>query len=98
MKDVEKKMERITGQRRTDAEKVSAIFANSVISKQQKTIKGIIIALVISIIINAAVIGGVMYVVSSYDLTTTESTIDGNGDLVNGNQYKDSATHNQEAK
>lgn len=73
--------------------------------KQQKetmnSYKKIITTLIASIcIIIFTLCGTAIYAINTIDVTaetttTTTQTVDGEGEIINGNQYKDNATHNQ---
>lgn len=70
--------------------------------KQQKntvnTYKNTMIALIISItVIIAAICGTVLYTINNMEVveeTTVTQETDGESEIINGNQYKDNATHN----
>lgn len=80
----------------------------TMLQQQKETNKRLFIALVISLLMNAFIVGGFLYYNSLYDYTTTITTttttttsdhdVEGDGAEINnvqGNQYKDSATHNE---
>lgn len=72
----------------------------AMLQQQRESNKRMFIALLVSLIINAAIFCGFLYYESQweYAVTTTETTQEVTGDgsgIVNGDQYNDSATHNE---
>ena len=68
--------------------------------QQQKDInKRLFIALVISLVMNVAIVAGFLWYESQWEYSTTTITqeVDGESDInnVNGDQYNDNATHNE---
>lgn len=67
----------------------------------RKTITGLIIAICLIVF---GICGTVIYGINTLEMqveetttttTTTTQTVDGEGEIINGNQYKDNAIHNQ---
>lgn len=69
----------------------------------KKQVKGLIIALIVSIVTNIVIVGAFLYYESQFEYvetskeTVTMSTEGDNAEIneVKGNQYNDSSTHNQ---
>ena len=65
----------------------------------QETFRKILSTMIISITIAVVVLcGTVIYIFNNFEIQGTETTQTVEGDsaeIINGNQYKDSATHNQ---
>lgn len=73
----------------------------NLLKQQRETNKRMFIALIVSILVNLAIVGGFLWYESQWEYTETkESTqeVSGNDSDINnvsGNQYKDSAIHNE---
>ena len=65
----------------------------------QETFRKILSTMIISITVAVVVLcGSVIYIFNNFEITGSETTQTVEGDsaeIINGNQYKDSATHNQ---
>lgn len=72
----------------------------NLLKQQRKTNKRMLIALIVSILVNLAIVGGFLWYESQWEYTETKETtqeVSGNDSDINnvsGNQYKDSAIHN----
>lgn len=79
-------------------------LCRDIIENKKRDTKLLFIALVISLCLNVAIVGSFLYYVAHIEYTDTETVTttttyqqdtDGdNSDIVNGNQYNDSAVHN----
>lgn len=73
----------------------------AMLEQQKSNNKRLFIALVISLFINLAIVGGFLYYNSLFDYsdtvtTTVDQAVEGDGsDIVNGDQYNDSSTHSE---
>lgn len=75
-------------------------LCKEMVGNSRKGMKALFIALVISLCVNVAIVGAFLVYESHIETTDTITTTyqqdtDGdNSDIVNGNQYNDSAVHN----
>ncbi len=73
----------------------------NLLKQQRETNKRMFIALIVSILVNLAIIGGFLWYESQWEYTETKEItqeVSGNDSDINnvsGNQYKDSAIHNE---
>lgn len=73
----------------------------NLLKQQRETNKRMFIALIVSILVNLAIIGGFLWYESQWEYTETkeitQEVSDNDSDInnVSGNQYKDSAIHNE---
>lgn len=73
----------------------------NLLKQQRKTNKRMFIALIVSILVNLAIVGGFLWYESQWEYTETKEItqeVSGNDSDINnvsGNQYKDSAIHNE---
>lgn len=73
----------------------------NLLKQQRETNKRMFIALIVSILVNLAIVGGFLWYESQWEYTETKEItqeVSGNDSDVNnvsGNQYKDSAIHNE---
>lgn len=73
----------------------------NLLKQQRETNKRMFIALIVSILVNLAIVGGFLWYESQWEYTGTKETtqeVSGNDSDINnvsGNQYKDSAIHNE---
>lgn len=73
----------------------------NLLKQQRETNKRMFIALIVSILVNLAIVGGFLWYESQWEYTETKEItqeISGNDSDINnvsGNQYKDSAIHNE---
>lgn len=73
----------------------------NLLKQQRETNKRMFIALIVSILVNLAIVGGFLWYESQWEYTETKEItqeVSGNDsdiDNVSGNQYKDSAIHNE---
>lgn len=72
----------------------------SMLQQQKESNKRMFIALIVSLLLNACIVGGFLYYESQwqYDTTTTiTQDVDGESSInnVQGNQYNDQAIHNE---
>lgn len=73
----------------------------NLLKQQRETNKRIFIALIVSILVNLAIVGGFLWYESQWEYTETKEItqeVSGNDSDINnvsGNQYKDSAIHNE---
>lgn len=73
----------------------------NLLKQQRETNKRMFIALIVSILVNLAIVGGFLWYESQWEYTETkEITQEASGNdsdinNVSGNQYKDSAIHNE---
>lgn len=73
----------------------------NLLKQQRETNKRMFIALIVSILVNLAIVGGFLWYESQWEYTETKEItqeVSGNdSDIknVSGNQYKDSAIHNE---
>lgn len=73
----------------------------NLLKQQRETNKRMFIALIVSILVNLAIVGGFLWYESQWEYTETKeitqdvSGNDSNINNVSGNQYKDSAIHNE---
>lgn len=73
----------------------------NLLKQQRETNKRMFIALIVSILVNLAIVGGFLWYESQWEYTETKETtqeVSGNDSDINnvsGNQYKDSAIHNE---
>lgn len=72
----------------------------NLLKQQRETNKRMFIALIVSILVNLAIVGGFLWYESQWEYTETKEItqeVSGNDSDINnvsGNQYKDSAIHN----
>lgn len=73
----------------------------NLLKQQRETNKRMFIALIVSILVNLAIVGGFLWYESQWEYTETKEItkeVSGNDSDINnvsGNQYKDSAIHNE---
>lgn len=73
----------------------------NLLKQQRETNKRMFIALIVSILVNLAIVGGFLWYESQWEYTETKeitqevSSNDSDINSVSGNQYKDSAIHNE---
>lgn len=73
----------------------------NLLKQQRGTNKRMFIALIVSILVNLAIVGGFLWYESQWEYTETKEItqeVSGNDSDINnvsGNQYKDSAIHNE---
>lgn len=73
----------------------------NLLKQQRETNKRMFIALIVSILVNLAIVGGFLWYESQWEYTETKeitqevSCNDSDINNVSGNQYKDSAIHNE---
>jgi hypothetical protein len=73
----------------------------NLLKQQRETNKRMFIALIVSILVNLAIVGGFLWYESQWEYTETKEItqeVSGNDSDINnvsGNQYKDSAIHNK---
>ncbi len=73
----------------------------NLLKQQRETNKRMFIALIVSILVNLAIVGGFLWYESQWEYTETKEItqeVSGNDPDINnvsGNQYKDSAIHNE---
>lgn len=73
----------------------------NLLKQQRETNKRMFIALIVSILVNLAIVGGFLWYESQWEYTETKeitqevSGNDSDSNNVSGNQYKDSAIHNE---
>lgn len=73
----------------------------NLLKQQRETNKRMFIALIVSILVNLAIVGGFLWYESQWEYTETKeitqevSVNDSDINNVSGNQYKDSAIHNE---
>lgn len=73
----------------------------NLLKQQRETNKRMFIALIVSILVNLAIVGGFLWYESQWEYTETKEItqeVPGNDSDINnvsGNQYKDSAIHNE---
>jgi hypothetical protein len=73
----------------------------NLLKQQRETNKRMFIALIVSILVNLAIVGGFLWYESQWEYTETKeitqevSSNDSDINNVSGNQYKDSAIHNE---
>lgn len=73
----------------------------NLLKQQRETNKRMFIALIVSILVNLAIVGGFFWYKSQWEYTETKEItqeVSGNDSDINnvsGNQYKDSAIHNE---
>lgn len=73
----------------------------NLLKQQRETNKKMFIALIVSILVNLAIVGGFLWYESQWEYTETKEItqeVSGNDSDINnvsGNQYKDSAIHNE---
>lgn len=72
----------------------------NLLKQQRETNKRMFIALIVSILVNLAIVGGFLWYESQWEYTETKeiTEVSGNDSDINnvsGNQYKDSAIHNE---
>lgn len=73
----------------------------NLLKQQRETNKRMFIALIVSILVNLAIVGGFLWYESQWEYTETKeiTEVSGQNDSdinnVSGNQYKDSAIHNE---
>lgn len=73
----------------------------NILKQQRETNKRMFIALIVSILVNLAIVGGFLWYESQWEYTETKEItqeVSGNDSDINnvsGNQYKDSAIHNE---
>lgn len=73
----------------------------NLLKQQRETNKRMLIALIVSILVNLAIVGGFLWYESQWEYTETKEItqeVSGNDSDINnvsGNQYKDSAIHNE---
>lgn len=73
----------------------------NLLKQQRETNKRMFIALIVSILVNLAIVGGFLWYESQWEYTETKeitqevSGNDSDMNNVSGNQYKDSAIHNE---
>jgi len=73
----------------------------NLLKQQRETNKRMFIALIVSILVNLAIVGGFLWYESQWEYTETKeitqevSGNDSDTNNVSGNQYKDSAIHNE---
>lgn len=73
----------------------------NLLKQQRETNKRMLIALIVSILVNLAIVGGFLWYESQWEYTETKeitqeiSSNDSDINNVSGNQYKDSAIHNE---
>lgn len=73
----------------------------NLLKQQRETNKRMFIALIVSILVNLAIVGGFIWYESQWEYTETKEItqeVSGNDSDINnvsGNQYKDSAIHNE---
>lgn len=73
----------------------------NLLKQQRETNKRMFIALIVSILVNLAIVGGFLWYESPWEYTETKEItqeVSGNDSDINnvsGNQYKDSAIHNE---
>lgn len=73
----------------------------NLLKQQRETNKRMFIALIVSIFVNLAIVGGFLWYESQWEYTETKeitqevSSNDSDINNVSGNQYKDSAIHNE---
>lgn len=73
----------------------------NLLKQQRETNKRMFIALIVSILVNLAIVGGFLWYESQWEYTETkeitQEVSDNDSDInnVSGNQYKDSAIHNE---
>lgn len=73
----------------------------NLLKQQRETNKRMFIALIVSILVNLAIVGGFLWYESQWEYTETKEItqeVSGNDSGINnvsGNQYKDSAIHNE---
>ena len=79
-----------------DIEQSAAIIqlCKDLLEHKKRDTRLLFIALIVSIIVNVLVVGAFLYYESQWEYsdtvtTTTEQTVDGEGNIVNGNQYND---------
>lgn len=76
----------------------------NLLKQQRETNKRMFIALIVSILVNLAIVGGFLWYESQWEYTETKEItqeVSGNDSDINnvsGNQYKDSAIHNEGKK
>lgn len=63
----------------------------NLLKQQRETNKRMFIALIVSILVNLAIVGGFLWYESQWEYTETKEITQ----EVSGNQYKDSAIHNE---
>lgn len=73
----------------------------NLLKQQRETNKRMFIALIVSILVNLAIVGGFLWYESQWEYTETKEItqeVSGNDSDINnvsGNQYKDNAIHNE---
>lgn len=73
----------------------------NLLKQQRETNKRMFIALIVSILVNLAIVGGFLWYKSQWEYTETKEItqeVSGNDSDINnvsGNQYKDNAIHNE---
>lgn len=73
----------------------------NLLKQQRETNKRMFIALIVSILVNLAIVGGFLWYESQWEYTETkeitQEVSDNDSDInnVSGNQYKDNAIHNE---
>lgn len=73
----------------------------NLLKQQRETNKRMFIALIVSILVNLAIVGGFLWYESQWEYTETKeitqevSGNDSDTNNVSGNQYKDNAIHNE---
>ena len=73
----------------------------NLLKQQRETNKRMFIALIVSVLVNLAIVGGFLWYESQWEYTETKeitqevSCNDSDINNVSGNQYKDSAIHNE---
>ena len=73
----------------------------NLLKQQRETNKRMFISLIVSILVNLAIVGGFLWYESQWEYTETKEItqeVSGNDSDINnvsGNQYKDSAIHNE---
>lgn len=73
----------------------------NLLKQQRETNKRMFIALIVSILVNLAIVGGFLWYESQWEYTETKeitqevSGNDSDSNNVSGNQYKDNAIHNE---
>lgn len=92
---MEEKYQQIIAKGDTEAERIAQIFVNKQSKQQDKIISGLVLALIISLIMGCTMFFGAIWFVSNYEIKTETTTYETGGDIVEGSQYKDFATHNE---
>lgn len=84
-----------------DLEQSAAVIqlCRDMLEHKKRDTKLLFIALIVSLVMNILIVGAFLYHDSQWEYsdtvtTTTEQTVDGEGNIVNGNQYNDQAQDN----